>query len=111
MFSPWVRNHLVNFCIRAEWGSVDLTRVMLRLLATVMPACTLITLVGKYCHAWPFFFSTIQAIDDTKITEETSNGGGKYHGTVGKFCFLSESCVPSSLPGPAMEAMADDSSR
>jgi len=85
--SPWVRSHLVNFCISAEWGSVDLTKIMVRLLDT--------------------------AINETTITKETETSEGmnekiKYSGSIGKFCFVSESCLPATLPGPAMREVEAD---
>lgn len=43
-----------------------------------------------------------QAIKETAIGE---NSGDKYSGTIDKFCFVSESCLPTTLPAVAMSAV------
>ena len=53
-----------------------------------------------------------QAIKDTAMSDEAYAAAGPGGGErADKFCFASESCLPASLPGPALAAIGADHNR
>ena len=94
--SPWVRKNLCkSFQLKPEWGSIELTDVMVRLLNEAVYGNDHIPIISNNSNSSSSSDSSSSSISSNSHSSNSSSSSSSSNSSSSShFCFVSESCLP-----------------